>query len=214
MPERSPIRLLGAAILTLALVGDAPQQADDDPGWPREIRAGNASVVIYQPQPETFEGNLLAARAAVSVAESDEAERVFGAVWLTARVETDRDARLVQVLDVTVDRVRFPDATAEQERALASLLESEIPQWNLNISLDRLLTGLELMEERLAAANLASTPPQLMFVTDPTILVSIDGEPRLQGAGNSNLMRVINTPFTIVFSPDERAYYLQAGEDA
>ena len=217
MPRRRHRASLPPAFAVLCLLGaagDAPAQTDETSGWPREIRAGTATVVMYQPQPETFEGNVLKARAAVSVARSAGAELEFGAVWVTARVETDRDTRTVNVVELTVDRVRFPEATEGQQQALADLLERQIPQWDLNISLDRLLTSIELEEERIAAPDLRSIPPRIAFVSEPTILVNIDGEPRLQTAEGSTLMRVINTPFTIVFAPDTRTYFLHAGAGA
>ena len=43
-------------------------------------------------------------------------EPVFGVIWIDARVETDRDARTISVLDVTVPAVRFPDSEPEQDR--------------------------------------------------------------------------------------------------
>ena len=39
--------------------------AEDE--WPREIRTGDALVVLYQPQIDSIEGNDIHARAAVSV---------------------------------------------------------------------------------------------------------------------------------------------------
>jgi hypothetical protein len=202
-----------AALALVAAGGTAPPQADEDPGWPRQMSYGTATIVMYQPQPEEFTENTLSARAAVSLARSEGAELEFGAVWVTARVNTDRDARIVQVLDVTVDRVRFPEATESQQEQFARILETGIPQWDLTVSLDRLLTSIELEAERLEAANLRSVPPVIVFVDEPAVLVSIDGEPRLQRVEDSNLMRVLNTAFTIVFSPEDGTYYLHAGED-
>ncbi|UCG87621.1 MAG: carbohydrate-binding family V/XII, partial [Gemmatimonadota bacterium] len=140
---------------------------------------------------------------------------VFGVVWLTARVETDRDTRMVDVLDVTVDNVRFPDITEDQERLLRNLLEYELPSWNMSISLDRLLTALELAErEQIAADALNMDPPVILFSQTPAILVTIDGEPRLHDVGASSLKRVINTAFTIISDPGSGYHFLFAGDDS
>ena len=41
---------------------------ETDGSWPREIKVPEGVVVIYQPQPEALNGNLLKGRAAVAVA--------------------------------------------------------------------------------------------------------------------------------------------------
>jgi hypothetical protein len=200
-------------VLGLALAGDSNPQAEDL-GWPRQIDAPEATVIVYQPQLESFAGRELAARAAVSVTRQGTTEPEFGAVWVVAQVETDRDERMVSIRSVDVTNVRFANATQDGEQRLAALLEAEMPSWDLSISLDRLLASLEEAEqERASMDDVAATPPTIMFVSTPTVLVSIDGEPRLQAAENSSLQRIINTPFTIVFAPGESTYYLYAGEE-
>ena len=187
-------------------------QADEEEGWPREITAPNATVVIYQPQPETFEGNKLTARAAVAVTLNDKPEPVFGAIWVTAHIETDREARTGRILNVDVTGVRFPDATSEQSNRLTDLLETEIPKWELDISLDRLLTTLAMVDkEQDAAENLRNVPPRIVFSTEPAVLVFIDGEPELRTIENTKMMRVINTPYPIILETTSKSYYLSGG---
>lgn len=184
-----------------------------DPGWPREINAASATIIMYQPQVETFKDNKLTGRAAVSVTPKGKTEPVFGAIWISARVETDRDTRMVEILEVDVTRVRLPDATAEQEKKFADLLEKEIPRWDLTLSLDRLIASLELAEkERIAAKEVKSTPPKIMFVDYPTVLVTLDGQPQLRTVENTDLMRVINTPFLIALDTKTKRYYLDGGQ--
>lgn len=210
-PAKSVARF--ALVFVLLAAGTAPQVAENA-DWPRAVELPEGRIVIYQPEPESFEGNNIAARAAVSVTLANSDAPVFGVVWLSARVETDRDERTVTVLDIDVTRVRFPDTTPEQEESLADILEAQMPQWELVLSLDRLLASLAILEQsRAAAQNLGAEPPEILFVTEPTVLVSIDGEPILQpvedGAG---VMRVVNTPFTILLATDGD-YFLFAAED-
>jgi hypothetical protein len=107
----------------------------DDIGWPREIDAPMAKVVIYQPQLETFNGERLTARATVSVTQKDKTEPVFGAVWFDCRVITDRDTRTVTIAEVKVPQVKFANATPEQEQKLSRFLEREIPKPGPTISM-------------------------------------------------------------------------------
>ncbi|NIS33775.1 MAG: hypothetical protein GWO04_29150, partial [Actinobacteria bacterium] len=104
MPEPSPqssgrplhraSRLAAVALLALLLPA-APLLAQDDTpeGWPREIETDVATVILYQPQIDSFEGDKLTARAAVAARAKDAKEQDFGAVWIEARIQTDRDDR-------------------------------------------------------------------------------------------------------------------------
>ena len=74
-------------------------------------------ISIYQPQIESFEKNSIEARAALAVKIKDKAP-VFGAMWFTSKLDTDFDTRLVSLNDVSIESVKFPDASEEDEDAL------------------------------------------------------------------------------------------------
>jgi len=209
---RLHIATLGA-LLALTIPAAWLLQQDEEPedqGWPRRIDTERGTVVIYQPQVDDFTSNNLTARSAISLAPSD-GDPVFGAVWFDARAETNRDDRTVDISDISVPNVRFPGLSEEQQDTLSRFLEREMSGWGMAISLDRLLASLELVEERRAAAeNLNNDPPLIMVMDTAAILVTIDGEPRMQQVEDSEVMRVINTPFTVLFSPGARTYYLFA----
>jgi len=205
------IRILLVAML-VSSAGLLSVRAESDGGWPRQIEAGVAKVLIYQPQLESFEGNELTWRAAVSVAIDGE-EPGFGAVWATSRVETDRDTRMVSILEIRIDRVRFGEASPEHQQQLADLLEREIPSWDVELSLDRLLAGLDAIEGAAAGAtDLATRPPKILFEQEPAVLILLDGKPKLQSVENSDYMVVANTAFLIAFHSPTKTYYLDGGE--
>ncbi len=184
----------------------------DDLSWPREVTAENAKILMYQPQVESFEGDILSGRAAVSVTMKDSVNPVFGVVWTDAKVSVDKDARTVDILEITVTRVRFPNATEEHEKSLAALLEKDIPTWELTMSLDRLLVALELVEkESNASKDLKNDPPNIIYETTPSLLISIDGEPILQDIENTSLKSVVNTPFFLLYDTKGKNYYLKGG---
>jgi len=208
------MRMAALAGLIVALAGiGSILSAEEASDWPKQISHRGATIVIYQPQVDSFLSDELGSRAAVSVKTEKIEEPVFGAVWMTSRVTTDRDTRMVEILDTTIDRVRFPDAKPEREQQLADLLESEIPTWELSFSLDRLLAGLELAErEQIAADQLKTAPPKIIVMDHPAVLVTLDGEPELRRVDDSELMQVVNTPFLIVLEPKQNRYYLDGGE--
>ena len=109
--------------------GDTPSAAAEAAAvpnfeWPRVIQVPLARIVIYEPQLESFKGDLLAARAAVSVTPTDSEAPVFGAVWLAGRVAVDREARTVNLLSVSVTDVKFPTATDAQREKLKTVIGS------------------------------------------------------------------------------------------
>src|SRR5688500_19486932 len=75
---------------------------DAAPSWPLEIQHGESRILLYQLQPESLTGDELTARAAVSIARGLGAEPRFGAVWIEARIATDRATRTVSLLDVRI----------------------------------------------------------------------------------------------------------------
>ncbi|KPK59975.1 MAG: hypothetical protein AMS21_09680, partial [Gemmatimonas sp. SG8_38_2] len=203
-----------AATLGL-LAGKAPQDQEGGLSWPREFTHEGYLVVIYQPQLEAFEGDRLTGRTAVSVVPPDESEPVFGAVWFDAIVETDREERTVAIEAVTIPRVRFPDATEGQSQALADVISKRATAWEAVVSLDRILTSLEMVErERAVSDDINTEPPEIRVTYVPSILVTLDGEPVLHDIENTDLQAVVNTPFTIIYDPSTAVYYLYAGQDA
>jgi hypothetical protein len=183
--------------------------------WPQEIETSKGVVVIYQPQPEKFEGNKVSCLAAVAIELKNAKEPIFGAIWFEARLDTDRDERTATITDVEVTRVRFPEQTEEKAKKLAALIELEMPKMNIPISLDRLTASLELVETRAKGAKKIKTdPPKIIFMAEPAVLIPLDGEPRTQEVKGSNLKRVINTPFTILHDTSRKTYYLHADKDS
>jgi len=191
---------------------DAPEVAATP--WPRTEQKDGVKLEMFQPQPELFEGNRLRVRAAVSVLPKGEREPVFGAVWFEARVVTDRDERTVAIQDIQVADIRFPTAPEEKVAMLKAYLTERLTTWKaVQISLDRLVANLAEAEVRVQQAKgLKTDPPRIIFVTEPTELVIIDGEPELRPVENSSLMKVINTVFLIVLEPQSKAYFLNLGK--
>ncbi len=216
-PVFSTTILRGAALAALLAAGTATTAVaqDGDNPWPIQIDDPRATIIVYQPQPESFDNNIVTARAALSVTEASKTEPVFGVMWISARLETDRDTRTARILEIDVTAVRFPESTAEQEQTLAQIIETEIPQWDLEISLDRLSASLALLDEQRATSDqLKTDPPVIMVVTHPAVLVTIDGDPIIEDIDNTDMKTVVNTAFAIIYDPGTKRYYLYAADSA
>ena len=186
----------------------------DQSDWPREIVTNKGVIVVYQPQPEQLNGNMLKARAAVGI-EVQGQSPVFGVVWFDARLETDRSDRSALITELTINEMRFPNQDDKRVKALSDLLESEIPKWNLPIAMDELTATLETADSNIKTSQQISTePPVMLFYSEPAVLITIDGEPRLADTEEKNIQRVMNTPFTILYDTKKKDYYLNADEDS
>jgi len=112
--------------------------------WPRVFTIDGRTVTLYQPQPETLTGNTLKERAAVSVQDGD-ADPVFGALWLTATLDIDREQRVASVDTLTLDRMRFPEGEAGDQAAatLQTYVAKAVTPKNMVVDLDSLMTTLD-----------------------------------------------------------------------
>ena len=106
------------ALLCLISASTSFGQDEQDGNWPKEITVPQGKVIIYQPQPEALDGNILTGRGAVAIEENGADGPVFGALWFSARLETDRSQRTATLADMTVIRSRFPDGVEDRSAGL------------------------------------------------------------------------------------------------
>jgi hypothetical protein len=181
--------------------------------WPKRFEHPKGTVVMYQPQLEDFNDDKLTCYAAVSAQKKEWKQPLFGALWCSARVATDRDTRMATIEDVKITDIKFPDAKPEQLEKVKTFLNEEMQDWTHTISLDRLLAEMELVEKtRAADQGLKNEPPKIIFKSHPAVLVSLDGDPKLLPIPDSKLMQLVNTPFFMVYDPGQKAYYLKGGD--
>ncbi len=168
---------------------------------------------MYQPQVESFEADKLTARVAVSAKRQDMKEPIFGVVWLAARVSTDRDTRLVTIDEPKITDIKAPGVEPEKLAKFKEFLNSEVKDLSTDISLDRVLAMLEdLKKQQAEDQGLQTDPPKIIYETKPAVLVLLDGAPKLRPIEKTKLMRVVNTPFIMVYDPGAKAYFLKGGD--
>ncbi len=201
------LSLMMAAFFSMSMLS-----AQDE--WPKTITAADgATIKIYQPQPESFVGNVFRFRSAISVQATGQTEPVFGTFWSVANVETDKDARRINIISAKIPNLKLSSDTDDNKiNYLKTTLESQIPNSGFSLPLDQVLASLELRtEEKKLSKNLNNTPPKIIYTTRPSILVLIDGAPKLQRNTDWGVDVVVNSPFTIVKNNDGN-YYLYGGK--
>ena len=182
LPRGTAVAALALAAL-IALPMAAPARADD-PGWPRQFDSASGSIVIYQPQPEDLDGDVLTGRAAFSLQKSEAPDPTFGVLWFH-RAHRDRprqqhgDGRA----DLDVTKVRLPRITAAEASALRAVIEAEAAPWDLSGSLEELQAGLAATEQgaRQRRRTCDNDPPRILFAYERAILVVYDGPAGARG---------------------------------
>jgi hypothetical protein len=125
--------LLNVLVAAAAIAVASTVIAADTGMWPKVMEGESFTVTMYEPQIDSWMENSFEARAAVSVKKGDAAP-VFGAVWISGRFEVDRDTRMADFYDIKIPTVAFPEASEEEQQALTTYLEGEMPTWDLEIS--------------------------------------------------------------------------------
>lgn len=206
-------RLIGTTVKTaLALMLTAVSLLAQAIDWPKEIDIPEGKIVIYQLQPEKFEGNIISGRAAMSLEITNNNTPIFGAFWFSARVDTDTEAGTALVRDLKVTRVSWPDSTDEHEARFTSEVENALPKNGYSISLERLSASLkEAEQEKKSLDGLKNDPPAIVFSDELAVLLSYDGTPRFTDIENSHYKRALNTRFAVAQDKQTNTFYLTSG---
>ncbi|MGD0581972.1 MAG: hypothetical protein ABR974_03380 [Bacteroidales bacterium] len=200
--------LIISGILFLTISTSLKAQSE----WPKDVTLSNGYIAtIFQPQPENLNGNRLESRAVVSIRKTKSDDPVFGVIWAEAALLTDKDTRMATMENIKVTQVRFPDLQDKAKvDALTKQLEDEIPNWDMEIPLDEIVATIE-QDQGTSSDKLNTDAPLIYYKNEPTTLVVIDGNPIIKTDDQLKMERVMNTPFLIVKCPEDRRFYLYAG---
>ena len=195
--------LLGSMITHLVMAQE---------NWPKTATTSEGTIVkLYQWQPESFADNTLKAHAAISVLENGKSEPVFGVAWLKATTATQ--GQQVQVQSIYITNIKLPGITDDDKlESIANTVEDKVPSWDISFAQNDLQSSLELNKQQTSlASQINNTPPKVIYTNVPSILVSIDGAPKLQTNKDWGVEAVVNTPFVMVKNRDAK-YYLYGGK--
>ncbi len=188
-------------------------QEVEELSWPREVDLEQGLLTFYQPQPESFEANILEGRSAISFKPTN-GEMAFGAYWFRAFLQTDMEDRTAILDQVDVMRIKFPGLEDSTKVARASQkIQELLEDMDIVMSLDRLIASLDEAGVPTAEeSRLNHTPPDLYYRKAPTVLISVDGDPIWKDFDQANLKAVVNSPFFIVQDSKSKNYYINGGE--
>jgi len=178
--------------------------------WPIEIITSSGKITIFQPEIELLDRDRMECSSAVIIETPGSKDEVYGAIWYVCNTAADRDESHVRLLDIDIVANKFPGLDNNEISRMNSIIEREFPKWDLVMSMDELTAGLE-KNQLSESEQLYNEAPEIIFVTKPTALVLIDGDPILKKVDGTNLKYVVNTPFFIVMDPDTDLFYLNGG---
>jgi hypothetical protein len=186
-------------------LGAAVGLPDEDP-WPRVLQFEGNTIKIYQPQIQSWAGNVLDAYGAVAV-KSAAGNTDYGVIFFTASTEVDKVNRIVTLFNLNLTKQNFPTLTGNGSQFTGVL--KNYMQGNHSIPLDELeadlaTTGAAAKQKTYALQN---APPVIIFSTSPAVLALIVGDPVLRPAGDS-LQKVLNSRTMILFSQSKKMFYL------
>jgi hypothetical protein len=180
----------------------------NDAGWPRTFNNAGKEFVIYQPQVDKWDGARVYLYSAVELKSGGTKPSNYGVAWFSARTEVDKVNRLVTLDNVEISKVQFP-AAKDQEFKILTWLQAKMPGKTKTISLDRMESALKAAAPKFEGIDVKNDPPTIIFSTKPSILVTIDGDPKLTDVKTTGLTRVVNTTAVVLRDTDKNKYYLR-----
>lgn len=201
----APRAALAAALaLAAGLARAAGPAGPMDGPWPHTLSQGGVTFLLYQPELQRWDGELLRARAVVAAQEGERTS--YGLLELEARAVADRDAGVAHVAGYRVVQARFPAAGPRSRGwgpALAPALAAPFD------------APLEKLEQDLAIARAArpkpraarNDPPAVAVRDHPALLVLVDGDPQWRRIEGTALERVVNArPLLVRAGPGGPVY--------
>jgi len=164
--------------------------------WPKEMKlADGSSLTIYQPQPESLNGNKITGRAAVSVKKNTSEEPIFGAIFYAGTITTDKASRMAELETLSITNVKFSgDAEKDKIDKISAAIEKEAPTWKIQFSIDDVAASIKKDNNTSSNNQFNNDPPKIIYTDKQTTLVLLDGAPKVQKDKDLDADRVVNSP--------------------
>ncbi len=204
------LKYVSKVVIALLLIhSSVSAQTNESQDWPKDIISGEYTITLYQPENASYVDNKLESSLAFGVKKEGQ-EPVFGMLWTTSVLDVDRDNRRASLASVKIDEIRLPKEVSEEQKIkFQNLINTEVPKWDIEFSLDDLINSLE--EVSVTTSELNNTPPKILFANEPTALILIDGEPKLKEVEKGYEL-VENTGAFILKETKSNLFYLKGGD--
>ena len=180
--------------------------------WPRTYKDDSATILVYQPAIQKWDGYNFQARFAVSIQEASQPAPAFGVIWLNANSNVDKDEGIVTLTNLAITKANFPTIPQNGQKYV-DFLTSQLPAQSMPIPLaqisNKFLLGQAL--KKVADQPVKNTPPRIIFSDEPALLVLVQGAPVMRPLPGTDCNRVFNTSALIVQNATNGGpYFLRA----
>jgi hypothetical protein len=188
-----------------------PAPAAPDGAWPRTYLNNAGTVVMYQPQISSWDGQkVLELYAAVSFKPAGKDKAMLGTIVAQAETRVSVEERLVDFSKFHITQSNFPGATKEETAAAVAAIAASIPEQERVIALDRVLASFDASQIRPKnVTGLKADPPVVFYSTKPAALVNLDGEPVWSPIAENDLRYAVNTNWDLFEHQPTKVFYLR-----
>jgi len=181
-----------------------------DPGWPRQITKPQGTLIYYQPQVDNWSNfEQLDWRMAISITPAGGNETV-GAVSMHGWTSVNSETQMVLIANLQVKNTYFPSLSPADAASMDQLVRTFVPP-TVWISMQRLVACVPKPKTAPPGVQLDNDPPQIYVSYQPSILLSVEGQPVLGDIPDTKVQYVVNTEWA-VFLYDKSTYYLLVGD--
>lgn len=191
-----------AAVTVLASASVLAQ----DPGWPRKLTQSGGTMIVYQPQVDSWTDYTKASWRQAFQLTPTGGKQIVGAASFTGTTSVDNDKHMVTIYGIQVTNTYFPGQDPDTAAKMDKLVRTFVPPV-VNIALERVVACLP-KPENVKTVPLNNDPPTIFVNYSPAILLGVDGAPVYAPVGNTDLQYVINTNWPLFQLKKNQYYYL------
>ncbi|HBC87395.1 MAG TPA: hypothetical protein DCZ94_10605 [Lentisphaeria bacterium] len=176
--------------------------------WPRAFEEGGNTVVLFQPQIDSWKDNLkIQFRVALAVSQKGSEILNYGVMAVQADTFVDREARTVLISNMEF-AVRFPGMADAKADVFKKLVKDLVPKMKcLDVPLENLLSKMP-ENSKVPEVKLNLEPPPIFYSEEPAILVTFIGQPIFKDVAGTKLKFAVNTNWTVLNDTVDSKYYL------
>lgn len=207
-PLLNMIRILAVVVL---VIGSTVHLLSSTSPWPRSFDAQGYTISIYEPETTSAKDLKMTGRSAFSIASSAD-NTVFGAIAFEAVFTPVPGKDSVELTTFTITGVSLPDSLASKKDLISSEIRSEVLAWKIRTS-KKALSKSSSSASAMSPKDLKNDPPIIIVRERPSILIMIDGDPKLDEIKGTSYQYVKNSITPIVFDPSSKLYYVANARD-